>query len=113
MPELTVAADLAWRIAALEAQRGRASAISLDHLLVGLLSLDKLLEPSAGLSRYKHEAVQAERDTLTRALDGLGLDLAAARRAIRRSIPAGLGAAALALQRDSACRLAFQRANAL
>jgi ATP-dependent Clp protease ATP-binding subunit ClpC len=113
MPELTVAADLAWRIAALEAQRGRATAVSLDHLLVGLLSLDKLLVPSAGLSHNKHEAVQAEQTTLVRVLHGLGLDPATARRAVRAGIPPGRSTSPDVLKRDPACRAAFARAEAL
>jgi ATP-dependent Clp protease ATP-binding subunit ClpC len=113
MPELTVGADLAWRIAALEAQRGRAHAVGLDHLLVGLLSLDKLLVPSGGLSHNEHEAVQAEQAALLRALRAQDVDPAATRRVVRDHILPGRGTGSGTLQRDPACRAAFEQAEAL
>src|SRR5688572_32086584 len=113
MPELTVAADLAWRIAALEAQRGRAVAVSPDHLLVGLLSLDKVLGPAAGLSLNKQEAVQAEQAALTRLLADLGLDPTVLRRSIRHLAEPARRPGPPSLHRDPACLAAFERAERL
>jgi ATP-dependent Clp protease ATP-binding subunit ClpC len=113
MCELTTAADLAWRVAALEARRGRAAAISPDHLLVGLLSLEKLLEPSAGLEPERQEAVQQEHDTLTRVLGQVGLDAARVRREIRARIPTGDALPTASLHRDPDCRAVFERGATL
>ncbi len=113
MVELSEAADLAWRIAALEAQRGRAAAISPAHLLIGLLSLEKLLESAVELSPRQIEGVRAEQVTLTRVLGEAGLDAVALRRAVRRAVPAGRAAGHSAIQRDQACRAVFERAEAL
>src|SRR4051794_36884561 len=89
MADLTAAADLAWRIAALEARRGAADAISPEYLTIGLLSLEKLLDPSAGLAPDQRTAARAEQAVLAGVLDGLGLDPVAVRRAIRQRMPAG------------------------
>ena len=89
MTELTAAADLAWRVAALEARRGRAAAISPDHLLIGLYSLEKLLEPSAGLEPERREAVRQEHERLTEILSQVWqMDQATLRREIRTRLPA-------------------------
>jgi ATP-dependent Clp protease ATP-binding subunit ClpC len=113
MAELTVAADLAWRIAALEAQRGRAGAISPEHLLIGLLSLEKLLDESAGLTPAQRDAVRGEQAALTGVLGAAGLDAADARRALRAALPTGPAGAGPEMQRDPACRAAFERAEVL
>jgi ATP-dependent Clp protease ATP-binding subunit ClpC len=114
MAELTAAADLAWRIAALEARRSQADRIGPDHLLIGLLSLEKLLEPSAGLAPDRREAVRAEHEAMAGLLRQVGWDAAWLRRLIRQQIPPGHAAAAdTTLHRDAACRAAFERAEAL
>ena len=113
MTELTTAADLAWRVAALEARRGGAAAISPDHLLVALLSLEKLVEPSAGLEPERREAVRQEHERLTGLLTEVRLDAAALRRAIRARIPTGDAPLATALHRDLDCRALFERGAAL
>ena len=113
MADLTVAAELAWRIAALEAQRNAAGSITSDHLLIGLLSLDKLLEPAAGLPHDERAAVNADQVVVTRILDGLGLDPAALRRAVRQRVPAGRASGAHPLQRSPACLAIFARAEEL
>ena len=57
MAELTTAADLALRIAALEAQRGRSGVVTPEYLLVGLLSLEKVLAVS-----YTHLTLPTNRE---------------------------------------------------
>ncbi len=113
MTEPTTAADLAWRVAALEARRGRAAAISPNHLLVGLLSLEKLLEPSAGLTPERQEAVRQEHETLTRVLGQASLEAATLRRQVRARIPTDHAPTASNLHRDPACRALFERGAAL
>jgi len=112
--DLTVAADLAWRVAALEARRGRAAAISPDHLLIGLLSLEKLLESAAGLEPERREAVQQEHQRLTRVLEQVWhLDAAVLRRDLRARIPAADAPDTASLHRDPACRAIFERGATL
>src|SRR4051794_40282838 len=89
MLELTVAADLALRIAALEAQRGQADAISVDHLLIGMLSLEKLVEASGGLTPDQHAAVSADQQRLLDILRQARLDPTTVRRTVRAGIPTG------------------------
>jgi ATP-dependent Clp protease ATP-binding subunit ClpC len=118
MSELTEAAELALRVAALEAQRGLSDAINVDHLLIGLLSLEKLLEPAAGLTREQLGVVRTEHDRMAAALARASLDPAAVRRSVRSGLPAGQAKRSVRMrqqapQRDPACLATFARAEAL
>jgi ATP-dependent Clp protease ATP-binding subunit ClpC len=110
---LTVGAHLGWRIAGLEAQRSGAGTIGVDHLLVGLLSLEKALEPAAGISPDQRDAVLAEQQGLSRILADCDIDAATLRRAVRRQIPPGDAAPEGTVHRDAACRAMFERASVL
>src|SRR4051812_48852186 len=112
MLELTVAADLALRIAALEAQRGQSDAISVDHLLIGLLSLEKLVDASGGLAPDQQAAVSTEQQLLLRALSQVRLGPTTVRRLVRSEIPARRAQGERAVTRDPACLAAFERAGA-
>jgi ATP-dependent Clp protease ATP-binding subunit ClpC len=112
MPEMTIAADMVWRIAAVEARRSLASMITVDHLLVGLLSLEKVLEPGSGLEPDIRAPMQADQDAIVRVLARVGQNVTMLRREIRRQLPAGTPAAGV-IHRDAACKRVFARADAL
>jgi ATP-dependent Clp protease ATP-binding subunit ClpC len=113
MPELSVVADLVWRVAAFEARRAGSGVLGVDHLLVGLLSLEKLLEPSAGLEAARREAVREEHDVISQLLARLDRKVTVMRREIRRSLPRSTVTAGAIIHRDDACRAVFARAAQL
>ncbi|MGE3913227.1 MAG: AAA family ATPase, partial [Chloroflexota bacterium] len=113
MAEMTVGAELAWRIAAIEAQRARAAHLGVEHMLIGLLSLEKALEPSAGLEPAQRLAVQQEQEQIAQILAGLSLDATTLRRALRRNMPFGHGRPSGSVSRDAACQAIFTRASEL
>ena len=111
MPELSVVADLVWRVAAVEARRGGARLLSVDHVLVGLLSLEKLLDPSAGLDAARRELVRADHEIIQQLLARLNQHATVLRRVLRRQSPPGAAGANLVIHRDAACRAVFERAS--
>ena len=113
MVELTVVADMVWRVAAVEARRAGASALGVDHLLVGLLSLEKLLDPSAGLEPARRELVRVDHEIIVQLLARLNQDVTSLRRVLRRQMQHGAVASTAVIHRDEACRAVFARAGAL
>jgi ATP-dependent Clp protease ATP-binding subunit ClpC len=113
MSALTVGAELAWRVAGIEAREAKAETIGPDLLLVGLLSLDKLLGPGARISDREREQLREESAALVSVLTHVDLDPAALRRAIRSRIRLGVMAQDIVRHRDLACRAAFDRASTL
>ena len=86
MSALSPAVELAWQVAATEAAAAGHAEIAPAHLLIGLLSLEKVLRlrlepelPAAALA-----SIREERAALAEVLSGAGLDAAELRRAVRR-----------------------------
>jgi ATP-dependent Clp protease ATP-binding subunit ClpC len=82
---LSVAAEMAWKVAAAEAANARHPQIGNALLLVGLCSLEKLLaaRDERALSPETAEAVRRESDRVEAALARAGLEPALLRRALR------------------------------
>jgi ATP-dependent Clp protease ATP-binding subunit ClpA len=114
---LTAAADLAWRMAAAEAASSGHVFIERAHLLVGILSLEKVTtkEKANALRIDAGElgSVQAERASLAELLAGLALDAADLRRAARRGLGQGPGSREGPISRSDECKAVFVRAAAL
>ena len=116
MSRLTAAADLAWRLAAAEAGSSGHALIERAHLLVGILSLEKVTTDSGHTLKIDPvdlASVRAERASLSELLGGLALDAADLRRAARRALPSGPGAPKGPISRSDDCKAAFARAAAL
>ncbi|MCC7372807.1 MAG: ATP-dependent Clp protease ATP-binding subunit [Chloroflexi bacterium] len=113
MPELSPVAHLCWQVAGLEARRAGAPLIAVEHLLVGLLSLEKLLDPSSGVDVARRELVRADHLVLAALLREIGLDAAILRRELRQRWPRGLRQTDGVMSRDDAARAAFGQADAL
>jgi hypothetical protein len=116
MSHLTAGADLAWRMAAAEAASSGHVWIERSHLLVGILSLEKVTTEKADALKIDPSelaSVRAERTTLAELLAGLDLDAADLRRAARRALGEGPGAPKGPLSRSEDCKAVFTRAAAL
>jgi ATP-dependent Clp protease ATP-binding subunit ClpC len=110
---LTTGSELAWRVAGIEAREIRAATIGPDLLLVGLLSLAKLLDPATPIDDQERTQIRDEHDAVNSVLAAAACDPATLRRAIRRRIPLGEVAHATIRHRDPDCRKVFERAAAL
>jgi ATP-dependent Clp protease ATP-binding subunit ClpC len=117
MSALDPTADLAWKVAAAEAGEGRHERILPAHLLIGLLSLDKVAHSAASggnLTPGLLQTVAEERDLIADSLTRNGGAAPSLRRKLRRRI--GLGGfqhGSMKISRSPAAREAFGRAAAL
>jgi ATP-dependent Clp protease ATP-binding subunit ClpC len=114
MSALSPALDLAWKIAASEAGSAGHPQIAPAHLLVGLCSLEKALGATAsetGLTPEALAGIRAERAAVNEVLAGVALDASELRRALRRQVGQGPGAARGPISRDPTCKRAFARAE--
>jgi len=116
MSRLSLGADLAWRFAAGEANGARHARIETGHLLIGLLSLEKLRKEQAGsfgLNDAALAGIRSERAEIASLLAAFALDAGSLRRALRRGLGEGPGGGSGALSRSPACKAAFARAEEL
>ncbi len=116
MGALSVAAEMAWKVAAAEAARGRHSQIDNALLLVGLCSLEKLLsaEGERALAPEAAEAVRREADRVEAALARAGLEATPLRRLLRDRLGRGTyDHGGRAVSRTPACKETFYRAALL
>jgi ATP-dependent Clp protease ATP-binding subunit ClpC len=113
---LSVAAEMAWKVAAAEAARARHPQIDNALLLVGLCSLEKLLaaRDERALAPEAAEAVRRESDRVEAALARAGLDATALRRALRERLGRGTYRHGdRPVGRSGACKETFYRAALL
>ena len=92
MSSLTPAAAFAWKIAAAEAGEGKHPLIEEAHLLMGALSLDKVVQLDAarlGLSEPDFASIRAEQERLQALLARHQLSASAVRRTLRERVGAG------------------------
>ncbi len=112
--KVSAGASKAWDLAAEEAARSRQRFIEKEHLLIGILSLDKAME-AAGEAELK--AIKAEYDAIQNVLEGACCDAAPAttlRRALRKSLEGGdNGPDRRMMHRSEECKSIFRRAGAL
>jgi ATP-dependent Clp protease ATP-binding subunit ClpC len=116
MTEFTPAGMLAWKIAATEAGAGGHPLIQPVHLVIGVLSLEKVrpaFAEAAGVGEMDLDSVRVERATLAEMLAGLHAQAAVLRRAMREAAGRGPGAKPGPVSRDAGAREAFARAEAL
>jgi ATP-dependent Clp protease ATP-binding subunit ClpC len=113
---LSVAAEMAWKVAAAEAARARHPQIDNALLLVGLCSLEKLLaaRDERALAPEAAEAVRRESDRVEAALARAGLEATALRRALRERLGRGTYRHGdRPVGRSGACKETFYRAALL
>ena len=113
MKNLSFAASAAWQVSAQEAAAGEYALIEVDHLLVGILSLEKIGTVD-GLDPLSQEALQEETVAVEEVLGAFGLDPTSLRRSVRKRLGKGMGRSAeKTVHRNPACRQIFQRAGEL
>jgi ATP-dependent Clp protease ATP-binding subunit ClpC len=92
MTNLSVGADMAWRISAHEAAASGYKFIEKEHLLVGIVSIEKVIADGSDQACYDQNAWQdlkAEHSILKRVLRSHGIDQTKLRRLIRKKLDNG------------------------
>jgi ATP-dependent Clp protease ATP-binding subunit ClpC len=113
MKKLSFAVSAAWQISAQEAAAGEYAVIEVDHLLLGILSLEKIGTVD-GLDAPSQEALQEETVAVKEVLSAFELDPTSLRHSVRQRLGKGNGRSAeKTVHRSPACRQIFQRAGEL
>ncbi len=113
MPQLTKAARMAWEIGAAEAARARHPMIEREHLLIGLCSLQKILQylKFTRIESLPVDAIREEGEGIERAFVSHGITAAAFRRRVRSRLRPGTAVHKdPVVHRSDECKGAFRRA---
>jgi ATP-dependent Clp protease ATP-binding subunit ClpC len=117
MRNLSVGADLAWRIAAMEVGAAKFQFIETDHIFIGICSIEKVLKLSpeeSGLNQQAYKALQSEHAILKNLMENLGLNMTQLRRKMRQKLGTGnYKHAEKVIHRSDACKKVFNRAYEL
>ncbi len=117
MKNLSVSADLAWRIAAMEAGAARFQFIEAEHIFSGICSLEKALKLSpeeSGLNPQARKALQNEYAILQDLIENLGLNMTQLRRKMRQRLGTGkYKHTEKVIHRSEACKKIFNCAYEL
>jgi ATP-dependent Clp protease ATP-binding subunit ClpC len=114
MSPLTKAARMAWNIGAAEAARARHPHIEREHIVIGLLSLGKILDylNYTQVEALPAEALREEAEEIERALASQGITSVAFRRGVRSRLrPGTFVHTETAVHRSPECKRHFYRAR--
>jgi hypothetical protein len=92
MPILSIAANIAWNIAATEASAARFQFIEAEQIFIGICSIEKALMISpenSGLNPMAIKSLQAEHGVLKGLTERQGMDMTELRRMVRKGVGAG------------------------
>ena len=110
----SIGVRLAWEMAGHEAAIKKSPFIEVDHITLGILSLDKIQPPFKVRSGADREQLNHERNKLRELLEAFGLDINALRRKLRKFIPDGEGLLSRDIfHRSEDCKKMFSEAGCL
>jgi len=114
MKSLSPGADMAWRVAAYEAAGSGYRCIEKEHLLIGILSIEKVIADGAGQAGFAQDAWQdlkAEHSLLKTVLRSYGIDQTKLRRIIRKKLGnGGYKHTERTIHRSEECKAVFANA---
>lgn len=116
MKDLSLAADMAWRIAAHEAAASGYKFIEKEHLLIGIASIEKVIADGpeqAGIKQNDWKDLKAEHSLLKQILRSHGIDQTKLRRIIRKRLGnGGYKHTEKTIHRSEECKAVFAKAAA-
>ncbi len=105
---------LSWKIASMEAANKKSQCIEVDHIMLGILSLDKLNYYEAEQIDPDIQRVLSEKEKLYRILDTNNIDISQFRRELRNLLPEDNNPPVNnSYHRSSECKKAFTEAESL
>jgi|GEM_PF-2574627 len=91
MVNYSIGVRLAWEISSYEAANKKASFIEIDHIMLGILSLDKILSNLKNIAETDLDSFIYEKDKLYTKLVVNQINITTFRRKLRQLIPFGEG----------------------
>ncbi len=91
MLHYSIGVRLAWEISSYEASNKKSSLIEIDHIMLGILSLDKIISNLKNLTEYDLKNFLNEKDKLYSQLVEYQINITTFRRKLRQLIPFGDG----------------------
>jgi ATP-dependent Clp protease ATP-binding subunit ClpC len=117
MKDLSIGSSFAWQIAANETAAGKFQFIEKEHVLIGILSLGKLLilnPEKLGLKSQDRQALQLEYDFIEDLLRDVEVDSTQLRRLLRKELGDGhYEHMEKVIHRSEQCKMVFNRAEEL
>jgi len=89
MRHYSFGAQLAWEISTYEAANKKSQFIEVDHIMLGILSLDKIQNNIKLQSEIELEQLIYEKDKLYNTLKAFNIDTTLTRRKLRKLLPEG------------------------
>lgn len=91
MVNYSIGVRLAWEISGYEAANKKSLFIEIDHIMMGILSLDKILSNIKSLSENDFDCFIYEKDKLYSKLVEYNINITTLRRKLRQLLPYGEG----------------------
>ena len=91
MVHFSIGVQLAWEISSYEAANKKSSLIENDHIMLGILSLDKIADKIKNRQDINFEDFRYEKDKLYNTLISHNLNITTFRRRLRKALPDGNG----------------------
>ncbi len=87
----SVGVKVAWEISSYEAANKESTTIEIDHIMLGILSLNKFQKHIKLQANIDQEKLNSEKDRLYNTLNSFNLDIITLRRKLRDILPKGNG----------------------
>jgi len=114
MTTLSFPANLAWQFSAREAAAARFEFIEPEHILIGILNLEKISAQDEELDSPDRQSLQVEQDDIAELLRDFELDATDLRRSLREALGTGeFKHTEKVIHRSPASKQVFKRAGAL
>ena len=91
MINYSMGVQIAWKISQYEASNNNSKYIEIDHIMLGILSLDKFLKQNKFNLDIDHNQLDYEKNKLYNTLKSLNIDINFMRRELREILPHGDG----------------------
>lgn len=114
MPKISPGVDLAWQFSAGEAVKKKSQFIEKEHILIGILSIEKVLAiPQIPMEFPGAKELEGEYKVLAEIFEKLSVDMTQLRRSLRNNTPEGnhIHKEREVIHRSDECKKYFQRAE--
>jgi hypothetical protein len=91
MVNYSIGVRLAWEIASYEARNKNCTLIEIDHIIIGIFSLEKVMDQIRSKSELQYKSLFNEKENLYKVFYSFSFDPVIIRRKLRNILPTGEG----------------------